>query len=210
MKRSMLVAGLLFGFTAAAAHADCKSEVDQAFSKLRGGKGFRLETKIVHEKQGTLNMTVDYVLPDRMHQRVRLGNSPALMETIAIGTKVWANQGQGWSEVPQNFAEVISSQLKEQIAAPSKSDISYECLGDITFEGKDYVAYRAALPVPAEESIKGEEAQPAETENVQTVYVDKETGLPARNIVTKSDEPDKRLFDGTFSTPSNVVIKAPG
>ena len=208
MKRLMLVAGLLVGLTAAA-HADCKNEVDQAFSKLRGGKNFRVETKIVHEQQGSLDMTVDYVLPDRMHQRVKMGGSPALMETIAIGEKVWTNQGQGWTEVPQNFAEAITTQLKQQVSPPTQSNTKYECLGEVEFEGKTYLGYKGSLPVPVEERPKGEPEKPAEPDNVQTLYIDKETGLPARNVVTKAGS-DKRLFDGTFSTPSNVAINEPG
>ena len=66
-----VAAGILLAF-ANPALADCKGEVDQAFSKLRGSKNFRLETKIVNEQQGSLTMTVDYILPDRMHQRVSL------------------------------------------------------------------------------------------------------------------------------------------
>jgi hypothetical protein len=191
------------------AQADCKSEVDQAFSKLRGGKGFRLETRIVNEQQGALTMTVDYLLPDRMHQSVKLGDSPQKMETIAIGEKVWSNQGQGWSEVPKNFAEVISKQLKETVAEPSKSKIDYECLGEKTFEGKPYLAYKANLPAAAEEQAKGDAAKASpEQPNVQTLYVDKETGLPARNVVTKG-ESETRLFDGTFSTPADIAIKEP-
>jgi hypothetical protein len=203
---SMICAALVDG----AAAASCKAEVDQAFSKLRGGKGFRLETKIVNEKQGSLSMTVDYVLPDRMHQRVSLGESPQKMETIAIGTKVWSNQGQGWTEVPANFAEVISRQLKETVSEPSTSTVDYECLGEQTFEGKPYLAYKALLPAPVEERMKGEAEKPAEPANVQTLYVDKSTGLPARNVVTKGDAGDTRLFDGTFSTPGDITIDAPG
>jgi hypothetical protein len=192
------------------AHADCKAEVDQAFSKLRGSKGFRLETKIVNEQQGTLTMTVDYQLPDRMHQRVSLGDSSQKMETIAIGSKVWSNQGQGWSEVPANFAEVIAKQLKETVAEPSKSTLAYECLGEATFEGKPYVAYKAVLPPAAEEAVKGDKAKSADPANIQTLYIDKASGLPARNVVTKGDGSDKRLFDGTFSTPPDITINAPG
>lgn len=209
MKRLILFAGLLAGFTATA-QADCKNEVDQAFSKLRGGKSFRVETKIVHEQQGELDMTVDYVLPDRMHQRVRMGTSPALMETIAVGPKVWTNQGQGWTEVPQNFAEAITGQLKQQVSPPTQNNTKYECLGETEFEGKTYLGYKGLLPVPVEERPKSEPAPAPQPDNVQTVYVDKETGLPVRNIVTKADAPDKRLFDSTFSTPPNVVIKEPG
>ena len=204
----ILVAALTVLALCCPAQADCKAEVDEAFSKLRGSKGFRLETKIVNEKQGSLTMTVDYQLPDRMHQRVSLGDSPQKMETIAIGDKVWSNQGQGWSEVPANFAEVITKQLKETVAEPSKSKIDYECLGEATFEGKAYLAYKASLPAAPDEAVKGDKEAPAAA-NVQTLYIDKASGLPARNVVTKAGS-DKRLFDGTFSTPTDIVINAPG
>lgn len=204
----ILVAALTTLALCCPAQADCKAEVDEAFSKLRGSKGFRLETKIVNEKQGSLTMKVDYQLPDRMHQQVSLGDSPQKMETIAIGNKVWSNQGQGWSEVPANFAEVITKQLKDTVAEPSKSKIDYECLGEATFEGKPYLAYKATLPAAPEEAVKGDKEAAAEV-NVQTLYIDKASGLPARNVVTKAGS-DKRLFDGTFSTPSDIVINAPG
>lgn len=209
MARFLLFPALLLAL-AGTAQAGCKDEVNQAFSKLRGGKGFRLETKIVNEQQGSLTMTVDYVLPDRMHQRVSLGNSPAQMETIAIGSKVWSNQGQGWSEVPPNFAEMITKQLKESIAEPSKSNLDYECLGETTFEGKAYLAYKATLPAVADETVKGEKDAPAGPDNIQTLYIDKDTGLPARNVVVKGDGSEKRLFDGTFSQPAEITITAPG
>ena len=56
--------------------------------------------------------------------------------------------------------------------------------------------------------FKGDKEAAAEV-NVQTLYIDKASGLPARNVVTKAGS-DKRLFDGTFSTPSDIVINAPG
>lgn len=207
----VLVAATLIALAhCGSAHADCKAEVDQAFSKLRASRGFRLETTIVNEQQGTLRMTVDYQLPDRMHQRVALGSQEQRMETIAIGSKVWSNQGQGWSEVPANFAEVISKQLKESVAEPSKSNLAYECLGESTFEGKSYLAYKATLPPVADEAVKGDKAVPAGPANIQTLYIDKASGLPARNVVTKGDGSDTRLFDGTFSVPSDITINAPG
>lgn len=206
--RTFVVAVALMMGVVGQAQADCKNEVDQAFTKLRSGKSFRLETRIVNEQQGALAMTVDYLLPDRMHQRVSLGDSPQKMETIAIGEKVWSNQGQGWSELPANFAEVISKQLKETVAEPTKSKIDYECLGEKTFEGKPYLAYKASLPALAEEQSKGEAAKAPGQPNVQTLYVDKQTGLPARKVVTQG-ESETRLFDGTFSTPADIAINAP-
>lgn len=202
--------GLSFIFSGHA-NADCKAEVDGAFEKLRAGKAFNLTTKITNDKQGALSMSVDYVLPDRMHQRVTLGDSPTSMETIVVGTKVWSNQGQGWAEVPANFAEAIAKQMQDTVAAPSKSKVDYECLGDQDFEGKTYAAYRAALPAVTDEPIAGSPAvkeKPGKP-NQQTLYVDKQTGLPARNIVTAADASDKRLFDGVFTTPQGLDIKEP-
>jgi opacity protein-like surface antigen len=193
------------------AMADCKAEVDAAFSKLRESKGFRLETKIVNEQQGSLTMSVDYILPDRMHQRVSLGDSATKMEMIAVGDKAWSNQGQGWAEVPKNFAEVITKQMKETIAAPTKSTAAYDCLGEQEFEGKKYAAYRSSLSLQPEEKAKAEAATPdaKPSAGVQTVYIDKASGLPVRNVVTKADAADKRLFDGTFSVPADLDIKPP-
>lgn len=185
--------------------ADCTAEVDQAFTKLRANPAFRVETVIVDERQGKLTMTVDYQLPDRMHQRVSLGHSPQSMETIVVGGKVWSNQGQGWSAVPANFADAITQQLKESVAEPSKSNLTYQCLGETTFEGKTYVAYKAVLP-EVEEKVNGATPPVAK---IQTLYLDKVSGLPERNIVTKDNESDMRLFDGTFSIPGDIAINAP-
>ncbi len=203
MKLLLAALGLALSVATPTQAADCKAEVDGAFAKLREAKSFRLTTKIV-SPQGTLSMQVDYSLPDRMHQRVKLGDSPAEMETIAIGDKVWSNQGQGWAEVPKNFADEIAKQLKQSVAEPSKSKVDYGCLGDKEFEGKTYAAYAATLP--AEEGAKNEAAPKP---NIQTLYVDKATGLPARNIVAQADTPDKRMFDGTFSMPTDIAIKEP-
>lgn len=196
-------AAVLSAVMAMPAMADCKQEVDGAFAKLREAKTFRMVSKIVNP-QGTLNIKVDYMLPDRMHQRVRMGDSPAEMETIAVGTKVWSNQGQGWAEVPENFAGEIVKQIQQAVAAPSQSKLEYKCLGDTEFEGKTYAAYSTTLP-PAEQVKSEAPAKP----NQQTLYVDKSSGLPARNIVTAEGAPDQRLFDGTFSTPDDIEIKEP-
>jgi hypothetical protein len=45
--------------------------------------------------------------------------------------------------------------------------------------------------------------------NIQTVYIDKTTGLPERNIVTADLASEKRLFDGTFSFPETLTIEPP-
>ncbi len=41
------------------------------------------------------------------------------------------------------------------------------------------------------------------------VYIDKALGVPVRNIVTPEADPNKRLFDGTFSLRDGLKIEPP-
>jgi hypothetical protein len=189
----------------AAAAADCKSDVNAAFEKLRASKAFRMKTTIVNE-QGSLKMSVDYVLPDRMHQKVSLSTSSGPLELIVIGTKAWSNNGQGWAEMPANFAEHVAGQIKQTVAQAPPNDSDFTCLGDKELEGKSYAAYRAVLAVPTPE---GQAPSANLVTNIQTVYIDKTTGLPERNIVTADLASEKRLFDGTFSFPETLTIEPP-
>lgn len=207
--RTMLlaVAALLPAFTAA--RADCTSDVNDAFAKLRKSSAFRMETTITNP-QGTLTMSNDYVLPDRMHQTVSMGASgPQKMEMILIGGKAWSNQGDaGWAEVPEKFASTIAKQMKDTVSEPPKDESKYECLGDVAFEGKTYAAYRTMRGAGEGEVGAAIPSKDAAT-NVQTVYIDKALGVPVRNIVTSQAEPEKRLFDGTFSLRDGLKIDPP-
>ena len=208
MRISFLALGAVLLSTVNAA-ADCTSEVNDAFAKLRKSTAFNMQTTIVNE-QGKLTMSNDYVMPDRMHQRVSLSTQgPKTMEMILIGDKAWSNHGEGWAPLPPQFAQEVAKQMKETVAEPPKDASSYECLGDVEFEGKTYAAYRAARPAKKEDKKADKADASADTPNVQTVYIDKETGLPARNIVTPKQDPKKRLFDGTFSLRDGLTIDPP-
>jgi hypothetical protein len=207
--RTIHLALAILTLNGGAAYADCTSEVNDAFAKLRKSSAFRMETKITNP-QGTLTMSNDYVLPDRMHQTVSMGGdgAPGAMEMILIGGKAWSNQGNaGWAEVPEKFASTIAKQMKETVVEPPKDESQFECLGEVSFEGKTYAAYRAKRgPSKAE----GGAATPAaDAKNVQMVYVDKALGVPVRNIVTAETDPNKRLFDGTFSLRDGLKIEPP-
>ena len=216
--RNMILAFAIVTITAGTATADCTSEVNDAFAKLRKSAAFRMETKITNP-QGTLTMSNDYVLPDRMHQTVSMGgDGPQAMQMILVGGKAWSNQGNaGWAEVPEKFATTIAKQMKDTVVEPPKDELQFECLGDVSFEGKTYAAYRtkrapgaadsaATTPAPAADATK---APAGDAANVQTVYIDKALGVPVRNIVTPVSDPNKRLFDGTFSLRAGLKIEPP-
>jgi hypothetical protein len=193
------------------AFADCTSDVNDAFAKLRKTGAFSMETKIANE-QGTLTMSNDYVLPDRMHQRVSLSTGGGTMEMILVGDRAWSNHGQGWVPLPPEFAVKVAKQMKETVAEAPKDDSEFTCVGEVEFEGKKYVAYQAARSAGVAgpgAGTQGDVAPGPDAPNVQTVYVDKASGLPVRNVVTPKSEPQKRLFDGTFALRKDLKIEAP-
>ena len=209
--RISLLALSAYVLSAAGAWADCTSEVNAAFAKLRKSAAFNMQTTITN-LQGTLTMSNDYVLPDRMHQRITVSSTDTGgMEMILIGEKAWSNQGSnGWAPLPPPFVEKIAKQMKETVVEPPKDTSEFECLGDVAFEGKTYAGYRTKRRAAAVTGQPGPTKAAAEAApNVQTVYVDKQTGLPARNIVTSETDPKKRLFDGSFSLRDGLKIEPP-
>ena len=121
---------------------DCTSAVTAAFEKLRTSKAFRMETKITNA-QGRLNLTVDFMPPDRMHQKVRLDDQAQEMELIVIGEKAWSNQGQGWVALPENFSTEVAKQVKATMAGATKTEAKYDCGVEEAIEGRPAVAYVA-------------------------------------------------------------------
>lgn len=200
MRSLILMAGLVL-CGPALAETDCKQQVDDAFAKLRQAKAFRMET-IITNTQGSLSMRAEYVLPDRMHQVVKLGAAPLPMEMIVIGQRAWSNQGNGWAALPEKFAQTVAQQVKETVTEAPKGATDYKCEGTKEFEGKTYTLYQGVLPPAADVSVP---ALP----NQQNIYVDQASGLPVRNIVTPASQPDKRLFDGTFTVLSDLSIDPP-
>ena len=208
--RAVVVGLFLLASTPVLAEPDCKKDVDAAFAKLRQEKSFRLDTTITNA-EGTLKMRADYVLPDRMHQTVKLGGDGLPMEMIVIGNKAWSNQGGGWAELPQQFADTVAKQIKETVAQAPKVATDYKCVGDKEFEGKTYALYQGvlAMPIPTDAKEKGPRLSAVSVPNQQSVYIDKTTGLPVRNIVTSVTDPNKRLFDGTFAVMGELKIDPP-
>lgn len=190
---------------------DCTTAVTAAFEKLRKAPSFRMETKITNA-QGRLNLTVDFMPPDRMHQKVRLDDQAQEMELIVIGDKAWSNQGQGWVALPENFATEVAKQVKATMAGATKAEAQYQCGAEEAVEGRPAAAYVAELKAPEVEKpgmSTGESVTPAGPANKQTLYIDKETGLPVRNVVTDGKDASKRLFDGWFRMASGIAIEPP-
>ena len=65
------------------------------------------------------------------------------------------------------------------------------------------------MPLAADAKDKGPRVTSLSAPNLQNVYVDKETGVPARNIVTPVTDPESRVFDGKFTIVKELSIEPP-
>lgn len=203
---SLLSAAILAGyaFTSPSHAADCGKEVGAAFEKQRATKGYRMVTRQAHP-QGEVVNTFDFVLPDRMYNKVDVPGQPASLETIAIGRWAWANQGGGWQELQPQFAQAVTSDVASTLSAPLEIKEAFVCAGDVDRDGKPFKAYRTEprLAVPG---------QPQSAENpmlARTVLVDASTGLPAFNFVGDPAASATPLMSVTYSYPPDIAVEAP-
>ena len=81
----------------------CRDEVAASLQKLRNSSWFRMDTTMITEN-GPTNLQVDYVLPDRVHQKASVISQPGTQEVILVGKEAWSNEGTGWRILPSDIA----------------------------------------------------------------------------------------------------------
>lgn len=177
--------------------ADCKQEVADAFEKQRKSSAFRMVTQMINER-GPVRMTVDYVLPDRMHQTVKAAIDPAATETILVGKRAWVSNGKGWQVLPMEDALQIAEELQKTVLQGAKEQPVFDCLGYVEIEGRKFSAY---------EAMRDKTAPPGAP--TRMVYIDPTTGLPARNIVALAEKLDRPFFRQDYSYPQDLKIEPP-
>jgi hypothetical protein len=195
-----LIALALSAGPALSAGASCRQEVIAAFIKQRSSRAFSMVAQLKGES-GPVEITVEYLPPDRMRQRIiAQGQEP--LETVLVGTRAWSRQGAKWEELMPAIAQTIIAQVREAVIEPPKDVGEFECIDKATIDGKEYVAYRS-VETPAA-TVSG----PAGVRPVhRTVYVDPETGLPAVNIVAEEKPGALPLFKGVYAYPTDLVIE---
>lgn len=182
---------------------ECRTAVEAAFTKQREvATGYRFAAEIPGD-QGKTQMTIDYLPPDRMYQKVVAPGHEKPVETIAIQQWAWGTMGGGWEELQPQFAQSIIAHVRQTLVAPPKITTEFTCLGKVTLGGKEFVAYKADQP-------SAEAGPPAAAHQLaRTIYVDEKSGLPAANIVARVDSKDDAVFDGRYSYPGDIQIEAP-
>jgi hypothetical protein len=202
MRNKVLPAGVLaaalFAIIASSpAVADCKQEVADAFDKQRKSSSFRMVTHMLNER-GPMTMTVDYILPDRMHQTVKAAIDPAATESILIGRRGWVSAGSGWQQLPMEDALSLAEEMEKTVVKGGGEQPVFDCLGYVQLDGRKLKAYEAMQDKGAPEGSP-----------TRQVYVDPITGLPARSIVAQKDNLDRPFFRQDYSYPQDIRIEAP-
>jgi len=198
----MRTAKVALAFAAAAVCApaafacDGKAEVEAAFVKQQKQPW---RTEIATQAQDGTNQLqrFDFQPPDKMYRKVTAGGES--METIGISQSAWSNQGDGagWEVLEARQATLVTAHIQETFAPP-RVTADFNCLGDVTFEGKAYRAYQTT----PEKIASGDML-------ARTIYVDPDTGLPAFNIVGAPDGSGDPLVRSTFSYPTDIRIEKP-
>jgi hypothetical protein len=153
-------------------------------------------------EKGPSAMVVDYVLPDKMHQKVTESLTNTTSEVILIGDKAWANQGAGWMELPSDIMNSLRAQMYDHVVQEQTDIGNYSCKGKVQAEGRDALSYKLE-DEPAKDSTA------PKNETYRMFYVDAVTGLPVSNALLAPGREKTPLFKATYSFPIDIQILPP-
>ena len=210
MRRLLMATALIFTAGGAAEAASCKDEVATALERQRKSSGFRMETKMISE-QGPVDMTVDYVLPDRMRQIVKSAIDPVAVETVLVGNLAWSRrEGEPWVPLNPQLTNALVNQLEQNLGEEQEGTLTdFECLGKKPVDGRDMLAYQGENEQPGPKDMSKEKPPKLPDRPVRIIYVDTITGLPMRSIFARADKLDKPIFQAQYSYPVDLKIEAP-
>ncbi len=195
-----LAAVVISAGPAMSASDSCRDEVAAAFLKQRSSRAFSMVAELNGES-GPVEITVEYLPPDRMRQKIVAPNQ-APLETVLVGTRAWSRQGSAWEELMPAIAQTIIAQVRQAVVDPPKEVGEFECIDKATIDGKEYLAYRSVEKGGAD--AKGSlVSRPVH----RTIYVDPKTGLPALNIVVEDKPGAEPLFRGAYAYPTDIEIE---
>jgi hypothetical protein len=208
MRRMLTALTLLIAASAAAEAGTCKDEVAAALERQRKTSAFRMETKML-SPEGIVDMTVEYVLPDRMRQVVSSTADPDPVETVRVGHFAWSRRkGEPWTPLNPQLTGALISQMENSVGTPEGTLGEFECLGKKPFGDKQFLAYQGENEKPGEK--KQTAAKPKLPDRpVRVIFVDPTTGLPMRSVFARANKLEKPIFEARYSYPADIMIEAP-
>ncbi len=207
--RRLLNATALLMVGSAAVHADCTDEVASALERQRKSSGFRMQTNMITE-QGPVDMTVEYVLPDRMRQIVKSAIDPVPIETVLVGNYAWSHrEGEPWTPLNPKLTSDLITQLEETLGDDPGELGEFECLGKKPVDGTEMLAYQGENNPGGPKDLSEKKPPKLPDRPVRIIYVDPTTGLPMHSIFARANQLDKPIFEATYTYPVDLKIEAP-
>ncbi|MEQ1672724.1 MAG: hypothetical protein ABL893_17875, partial [Hyphomicrobium sp.] len=126
---------------------------------------------------------------------------PGEQQTMLVGDRAFAGTSGAYEELLPQFTQSIIVEVRTAVSKPENVG-QFECVGKTTFEGKEYVAYRAT----------DKDAKPGTDPKdvlARTIYVDPVSGLPAFNVVAAMSGKGEPLMKAAYTYPTDLVIEAP-
>lgn len=192
--------GLLAFVPGLAVAEDCSKDVLAAVEKQRTSKAFRV-AMTQGTVEGPVEMTVDYLPPDRMLQTVTGKHMPGAQQTMLVGNRAFAGSDGAFEELEPHLVQSVIAEVSTAVGKPTNVG-QFECAGKQTFDGKELLAYRAV----------DKDAKPGTNPDevlARTIYVDPASGLPAFNVVAAVSGKGEPALKVTYSYPTDIVIEAP-
>ncbi len=178
----------------------CRDEVATALKKLRSASWFRMTTNMITEN-GPTAMEIDYVLPDKMHQRVTQTVTNQKSEIILVGDKAWAKNGEAWQDLANDLTQTLKSQMYQNVVEQQDDVGNYSCKGRVQISGRDALAYKLE-DQPDKESV-------VKNETYRMFYVDAVTGMPLSNALIAPGREATPLFKAVYTYPMDMKIEQP-
>lgn len=205
MRPAFVFLGLLLA-AAPPALADCRSDVVDAFEKQRKAGAFRMVANVIGA-QGPMTLSLDYVLPDKLHQTIKFAIQPTPIEALLIGPRAWVDEGKGWRDASKDERDELNRQLAQVSEETSESLGQFDCLGNSAVDGAHLTAY-LAIEGPKD---KSQTTAPVNKDNraERIIYIDPTTGLPARTILALPGKYDKPIFKAVYSYPADIKVEPP-
>jgi hypothetical protein len=179
----------------------CRDEVAAALKKLRSSSWFRMNTSMITES-GPVMMEIDYVLPDRMHQKVTQKLTSQTSQIILVGDEAWGTDGQGWQALGNDLMNQLKTQLYDNVIAEQADVGNYACKGKAQIEGREALTYKLEDEPPKESTAP-------KNQTYRMFYVDAVTGLPLGNALLAPGREQAPLFKASYSYPVDLKIEPP-
>lgn len=207
MRSALAILGLMLASTAPVVAADCRTDVVDAFERQRKAGTFRMVANVVGA-QGPMTLTLDYVLPDKLHQTIKFAIQPTPIEAVLIGAEAWVNEGQGWRDASKDEKDELNRQLAQVSEETGEQLGQFDCLGSSSVDGQRLNAF-LAIEGPRDKSKPATAPVNKDNRAERIIYVDPTTGLPARTILALPGKYDKPVFKAEYSYPADIKVERP-